>query len=69
MGYGGLLTSVLFGLTHALGYEAGAVDFDLMTFAMTGVPAMLLLWIRERTGSLLLPVIGHNIANGASTLF
>lgn len=69
MGYGGLLTLLLFGLTHALGYEAGAVDFDLVTFAMTGVPAMLLLWIRERTGSLLLPVIGHNIANGASTLF
>ncbi len=40
-----------------------------MTFAMTGVPALLLLWLRERTGSLLMPVIGHNIANGASTLF
>jgi hypothetical protein len=69
IGYGGLLATVLFGLTHALGYKAGAVDFDLMTFAMTGVPALLLLWLRERTGSLLLPVLGHNIANGASTLF
>jgi len=69
IGYGGLLTSTLFGLTHALGYEAGAVDFDLMTFAMTGLPSLLLLWLRERTGSLLLPVIVHNIANGASTLF
>ncbi len=69
IGYGGVLATVLFGLTHALGYKAGAVDFDLMTFAMTGVPALLLLWLRERTGSLLLPVLGHNIANGASTLF
>ncbi len=69
IGYGGLLATVLFGLTHALSYKAGAVDFDLMTFAMTGVPALLLLWLRERTGSLLLPVLGHNIANGASTLF
>ncbi len=69
IGYGGVLTSVVFGVTHALSYETGVVDFDLMTFAMTGVPAMLLLWLRERTGSLLLPVIGHNIANGASTLF
>lgn len=68
-GYGGLLTSFLFGVTHALGYEAGAIEFDLMTFAMTGGPSILLLWIRERTGSLLLPVISHNIANGASTLF
>lgn len=69
IGYGGVLTSLLFGITHALSYKAGAVDFDLMTFAMTGLPAFLLLWLRERTGSLVLPVIAHNIANGASTLF
>ncbi|MBK8196876.1 MAG: CPBP family intramembrane metalloprotease [Acidobacteria bacterium] len=69
IGYGGLLTSVLFGLTHALSYEAGAIDVDALTFAMTGGPALLLLWLRERTGSLLLPVIAHNIANGVSTLF
>ena len=69
IGYGGLLTTILFGLTHALSYAAGAVDFDAMTFAMTGVPALLLLWLRERTGSFLMPVIGHNVANGASTLF
>ncbi|MFN7164467.1 MAG: CPBP family intramembrane glutamic endopeptidase, BDIM_20840 family [Hyphomonas sp.] len=69
IGYGGLLATVLFGLTHALSYKAGVADFDLMTFAMTGVPALLLLWLRERTGSLFLPVLAHNIANGASTLF
>lgn len=69
IGYGGVLTTVLFGLTHALSYEAGAVEIDAMTFALTGVPALLLLWLRERTGSLVMPVIGHNIANGASTLF
>lgn len=69
IGYGGVLTTILFGLTHALSYKAGALDFDLMSFAMTGLPAFLLLWLRERTGSLVLPVLGHNIANGASTLF
>lgn len=37
IGHGGLLTTILFGLTHALSYKAGVVDFDLMTFAMTGV--------------------------------
>jgi uncharacterized protein len=69
IGYGGVLTTFLFGLTHALSYDAGAVGLDLATFAMTGVPALLLVWLRERTGSLLMPVLGHNIANGASTLF
>lgn len=68
IGWGGLMTTVLFGLTHALSYETGTPDFDLMTFAMTGVPAFLLLWLRERTGSLVMPVIGHNLANGLSTI-
>lgn len=69
IGYGGLLTTVLFGLAHGLGVSNDGLSFDLMTFLMTGVPALLLLWMRERTGSLVLPIIGHNIANGAATLF
>lgn len=68
IGYGGLLTSVLFGLAHGLSYEDGAFAFDTMTFAMTGVPSLVLLWLREKTGSIVMPVIAHNVANGASTL-
>lgn len=69
IGIGGLLTSVLFGLAHAMDFEDGAITFDAMTFAMTGVPSLVLLWLRERTGSILMPVIAHNVANGAATLF
>ena len=69
IGYGGLLTSVLFGLAHALDYGGGSLSFDGMSFLITGVPSLLLLWLRERTGSVLLPIIAHNIANGASTVF
>jgi CAAX protease family protein len=69
IGYGGVLATVLFGLGHSLSYDGGSLSFDAMTFMITGVPAFTLLWMRERTGSLLLPIIGHNIANGASTLF
>lgn len=69
IGYGGLLTSVLFGLAHALDYEKAAFQFDALTFAMTGVPSLLLLWLRERTGSLVLPIVAHNVANGAGTIF
>lgn len=67
--YGGLLTSVLFGLVHGMDYGADGFSFDAMTFAVTGGPSLLLLWIREKTGSLLLPIVTHNIANGAFTLF
>ncbi len=67
--YGGLLTSVLFGLVHGMDNGVDGFSFDVLTFALTGGPSLLLLWIREKTGSLLLPIIAHNIANGASTLF
>lgn len=69
IGYGGLIATVLFGLAHGLAFEKGALSFDAMSFALTGGPALILLWLREKTGSVLMPIIGHNIANGASTLF
>ena len=69
IGYGGLIATVLFGLAHGLAYDRSGLSFDAMSFAMTGGPALILLWLRERTGSVLMPIIGHNIANGASTLF
>ncbi|MFL6734217.1 MAG: CPBP family intramembrane glutamic endopeptidase, BDIM_20840 family [Sphingomicrobium sp.] len=62
-GLGALISSALFGLAHAFGYSDGAYSFDLMTFALTGGPALVLVWIRERTGSLLLPILLHNFGN------
>mgnify|MGYP002525017278 CR=1 FL=1 len=63
MGWGALISSVAFGLAHALGYSDGAFTFDAMTLLLTGGPALLLVWVREKTGSLLLPVLLHNFAN------
>lgn len=68
IGYGGVLTAFLFGFGHALSFGTGGFEFETMTFLVTAIPSLLLLWIRERTGSLVLPIIGHNIANGAGTL-
>ncbi len=69
IGWGGVLSSVAFGLGHALFWRVDGVSFDAMAFAMTGVPALLLVWFRTRTGSLVLPVLAHNVVNGAFTLF
>lgn len=69
IGYGALLALVLFGLVHAMDYDAGGFSFDPATFASVVWGSPLLLWMRARTGSLLLPILAHNIANGASTLF
>ena len=68
IGYGGLLTSLLFGLAHGFGYSDGSFQFDPMTFAVTGIPSLILLWLRERTGSLLLPMLGHSASNGLFTV-
>lgn len=68
IGYGGVLATILFGLGHAAGFGGEGFVFEGGAFLETGVPAFILLWLRERTGSLVLPVLGHNIANGASEL-
>jgi hypothetical protein len=68
MGWGALISCVAFGLAHALGYSDGGFTFDAMTMALTGGPALLLVWLREKTGSLLLPVVMHNFANAISLL-
>ena len=69
IGFGGILTCILFGVIHALAWKDGGVTWKLATFAMTGIPSFILLWLREKTGSLIAPILAHNVANGASCLF
>lgn len=67
-GWGAFLSCVLFGLTHAFGFSHGNYSFDAITMALTAIPAFLAVWIRLRTGSLLLPVLLHNFGNSISLL-
>ncbi|MGZ2412888.1 CAAX protease family protein [Sphingomonas sp. F9_3S_D5_B_2] len=62
-GWGAVLSSVAFGLVHAFGYGGGAFSFDPLYFALTAGPSFVAIWVRYRTGSLLLPVIMHNFGN------
>ena len=68
MGWGAVVSSVAFGLAHGLGYADGAFTFDAMLTVATGVPALLLVWLKEKTGSLLLPILMHNFGNVIFTL-
>ncbi len=54
LGYGALVVTVVFGMLHGL--RPGTV---------LGVwpAALLYLWLRARTGSLVMPVLGHNLWN------
>jgi membrane protease YdiL (CAAX protease family) len=67
-GWGALLSCALFGLAHAFDYSHGAFSFDPLTMALTGGPALIAVWLRERTGSLLLPILLHNFGNSISIL-
>lgn len=69
IGCGGLLATVAFGLIHSLFYGTEGVSFDPSAFAITGGPALLLLWFREKTGSVVLPILAHNVANGVFVSF
>ncbi|WP_420243141.1 CPBP family intramembrane glutamic endopeptidase, BDIM_20840 family [Roseiterribacter gracilis] len=69
VGWGGLLSCALFALVHALQFKNGEIAFAATAFGGTFVPALLLLWFRERTGSLLLPIVLHNFGNSASYFF
>lgn len=68
-GWGAVLSCAIFGLAHAFGYAHGAFTFDAMTMALTALPAFIGVWLRLRTGSLLLPVLLHNFGNSISLFF
>lgn len=69
IGLGGLLATVLFGVGHGLAFQEGAVVFAWIPIAVTGLIGLSLLWIRERTGSLLMPIIVHNVINVSMGFF
>ena len=66
--WGALLSCMLFGLAHALGVSDGRFSVDPRYMALTGLPSLIGVWLRLRTGSLLLPVVMHNFGNAISLL-
>jgi membrane protease YdiL (CAAX protease family) len=67
-GWGALLSCMLFGLAHAFGYGSDGFSFEPLFFVLTAVPSLVAVWLRYRTGSLLLPVVLHNFGNTITTL-
>ena len=64
MGWGVVVTSLLFGLWHGIGFDnASNFYFNIEPILMTLMAGFLLAWLRERTGSLFIPVLFHNLIN------
>jgi hypothetical protein len=67
-GWGAVLSCLLFGMTHAFGFSDGQFSFDPLYMALTAFPSFIAVWVRLRTGSLLLPIVMHNFGNAISIL-
>ena len=63
IGWGGVLTVIMFGCVHAIHFSNGSFSFGFGEMIGTGVIGFILLWFRERSGSLVLPVLIHNYVN------
>lgn len=66
--WGAILACLLFGLGHAFGYSDGQFSFDPIYMALTTIPSLLAVWLRLRSGSLLLPVVLHSVGNSIPLL-
>jgi membrane protease YdiL (CAAX protease family) len=69
LGWGAVLTPILFGAGHGVSYSDGNVALALGPVLWTFVLGLLLVWVRERTGSLLAPILCHCALGGFRTLF
>ncbi len=64
IGWGVVITSILFGLLHGLRVDAHfAITFNWPPIILTGVIGFILGWVRERTDSLVFPIILHILIN------
>lgn len=60
-----LSTSVVFGVLHGLKYSGGSFEFDTLSALFPFIGSIAGGWLRFKTQSLLVPVLGHSVANVA----
>lgn len=64
IGWGVVVTSLLFGFCHGIGFDnTSNLYFNIEPILMALIAGFLLAWLREKTGSLLIPVLFHNLIN------
>jgi uncharacterized protein len=69
MGWGAVVTSLLFGLTHGLDVSAsGVLSLNLAPMAIPLLGGFVLAWTRSRSGSLLPPILLHAGMNEVALL-
>ena len=63
IGWGFWVIVIIFGMLHGVTVNEGVLAVSFPAIFFTGFIGFILIWMRERTGSLLVPVLFHNIFN------
>jgi membrane protease YdiL (CAAX protease family) len=63
IGWGFVITAVLFWAIHAFRVEGLSLSFYWQTLTMQLIAGLVFCWLRERTDSILPGIIAHNLAN------
>jgi len=58
-------TSLMFGVWHSLSFSKGSVSFEAMSGLFPMIGSVAGGWLRFKTKSLLIPILGHSLANVA----
>lgn len=60
-----IITTLAFGFAHGLALDGWAITFSSVDFVLSLLAAAAFVWLRELTGSLVFPMLGHNVSNTA----
>ena len=66
-GWGLWLTTLLFGLLHGVTVQGDEISVSAAVTVLTGLVGFIAGWMRERTGSLVAPIVFHNAFNVAQS--
>jgi hypothetical protein len=63
-----VVLTCVFALPHGLSIQAdGGLDVSLIALAFTFIAGGVMVWLRQRTGSVLLPMLAHTLGNLAAS--
>ncbi len=64
IGWGAVIATIVFGLLHGLWFDNHlSIHFDVIAITNSLFTGFVFAWLRERTGSLLMPVIAHGLVD------
>ena len=62
VGWGAIMTSLFFGLLHGFWLDNNlSIHIELIALRNASVSGFIFAWLKERTGSLLMPIVAHGV--------